>query len=68
MAEVPTSTKSMPAALKTGFAPSIRGWMLPVPGVAMMPATRSPELRCGTPCSRMWVATAAPAVRFDWPT
>ena len=52
VADVPTSTKSTPAFSKTGFAPSIRGWMLPVPGVAMMPATRSPLLTCCRICVR----------------
>ena len=64
VAEVPTSTKLIPAFLKIGFAPSSRGWMLPVPGVAMMPPTLSPFFTWGKMC----VATAAPAVRFDCPT
>ena len=65
VAEVPTSTKLTPAFFRTGFAPSIRGWMFPVPGVAMIPATRSPFL---TPVLRTCSATAAPAVRLFWPT
>ena len=43
VAEVPTSTKLTPAPVRIGFAPSIRGWMFPVPGVAMIPATWSPD-------------------------
>ena len=39
-----TSTVWYPAFWKIGLAPSIRGWMLPVPGVAMIMATRSPLL------------------------
>ena len=55
---------SMPAFLKTGVAPSIRVWMLVVPGVAMIPATRSPFLTC----LRISAPTAAPAVMLFWPT
>ena len=65
VADVPTSTNLIPALTRTGFAPSIRGWMFPVPGVAMIPATRSPFL---TPGLRIWLPTAAPAVRLFWPT
>ena len=64
VADVPTSTNLMPALVRTGFAPSIRGWMFPVPGVAMIPATRSPFFTC----LRICAATAAPAVRLFWPT
>src|ERR1700733_1705455 len=60
VAEVPTSTNLMPAPVRTGFAPSIRGWMFPVPGVAMIPATRSPDFTC----LRISAPTAAPAVRL----
>src|SRR5579875_4114587 len=65
VAEVPTSTNLTPAAVSTGLAPSSRGWMFPVPGVAMIPATRSPDF---TPALRIASPTAAPAVRLFWPT
>ena len=64
VAEVPTSTNLTPAPVRMGFAPSIRGWMFPVPGVAMIPATRSPDF---TPALRIAAPTAAPAVRLFWP-
>ena len=64
VAEVPTSSNLTPAPVRTGFAPSIRGWMFPVPGVAMIPATRSPDF---TPAVRIAFPTAAPAVRLFWP-
>src|ERR1700735_1194183 len=59
VAEVPTSTNLTPAAARMGLAPSIRGWMFPVPGVAMIPATRSPDVTC----LMISCPTAAPAVR-----
>ncbi len=61
VAEVPTSWKLTPALVRMGLAPSIRGWMFPVPGVAMIPATRSPDF---TPALRIAWPTAAPAVRL----
>ncbi len=57
-----------------GFVPTMQlflynlsgGWMLPVPGVAMIMPTRSPLLT--VPEETMRLAAASPAVMLFWPT
>jgi hypothetical protein len=58
-----TVAVTIPALWKTGAAASMRGWMLPVPGVAMTIPMRSPFFRVFTMIS----AAAAPAVALLWP-
>ncbi len=54
----------LPEALRAALAPSIRGWMLAVPGVAMKP-TASPPLGMD---AAILSPSAWPETNRSWPT
>ena len=68
VAEVPTSTKSIPAVLKTGLGAVDPRLDVAGTGGGDDAGDDVALDQVGFTCARMWLATAAPAVRFDWPT